>query len=78
MTRTIEVQEHYGAAVYTHVEMDELRRSECLCRLCCRLVPGNDAGNCPTAQGLFNICKLDDVAMSVTRCPRFSAKVSVQ
>ena len=42
MDRTIELQEHYGATVWTHKEMDELRRSECLCRLCDRLVCGDD------------------------------------
>ena len=38
MERTIQLQEHYGAVVWTHVEMDTARKTECLCRLCDRPV----------------------------------------
>jgi hypothetical protein len=44
MERNIELQEHYGSVVWTHKEMDELRRTECLCRLCDRLVPERGPG----------------------------------
>lgn len=70
MERTIEPQLHYGSLVQTHVQMDELRRTECLCRLCDRLKPGRE-DNCPTAESLYLICRTSDVAMSVTRCPEF-------
>ena len=36
MERTIQLQEHYGAVVWTHIEMDTARKTECLCRLCDR------------------------------------------
>ena len=40
MERTIQLEEHYGAVVWTHIEMDTARKTECLCRLCDRLKPG--------------------------------------
>jgi hypothetical protein len=40
MERNIELQEHYGAVVWTHKEMDEARRTECLCRLSDKVGPG--------------------------------------
>lgn len=75
MERNIVQQNHYGALVWAHVEMDELRRTECLCRLCDRLRPGQP-DNCPTAEKFYQICKSDNAAMSVTRCPIFVTRGS--
>jgi hypothetical protein len=74
MERTIELQEHYGANVWTHKEMDGLRRTECMCRLCGKLVIGNEDENCTVAQACFAVCQAGDIAMSITRCPRFQPK----
>ena len=63
--RTIRREHHYGHDVWTHVELDELRRIECLCRLCARLNPGPK--NCPEAEALYTICQ-QGIALSVTRC----------
>lgn len=73
MTRTIKQVERYGALVQEHTEMDELRKTECLCRLCAKL-KAKQPDNCRTAEALFAICVSDSIAMSVTRCPEFEAK----
>lgn len=73
MERTITQEKRYGAMVWEHAEMDALRKTECLCRLCARLKPG-EPDNCYTAESLFQICKTDSVTMSLTRCQAFIAK----
>jgi len=65
-------QEHYGREVWTHQAMDNLRKTQCLCRSCGRLKPGLP-DNCAIAGKLYEICKADDVAMSITRCPDWIA-----
>lgn len=68
----IERQEHYGSVVWTHVELDQMRRLHCLCRLCDRCNPGAP-DHCGTAAALFRVCQDRDIAMAVTRCPHYSA-----
>jgi len=61
----IEQQTHYGKVVWTHTEMNELRRDECLCRHCKKVGP------CEIGKALFEICQSKGVALSVTRCPEW-------
>ena len=58
----------YGAKVWQHVEMDELRRSQCLCLNCSKL------GACEIASDGFELCKKHNIAYAVTRCPVFDPK----
>lgn len=67
------LETHYGVRVWTHKMMDELRRTECLCRNCDRLI-FNSTDSCPIALALYGVCKTANVALSVTRCPEFKAK----
>jgi hypothetical protein len=64
----IEQQEHYGVKVWTNVEMDSFRKHQCLCLLCSKL------GNCEQASRLYEICKNNNLALAVTRCPEFIKK----
>lgn len=54
-----------GGMVVAHMKMDELRRTECLCRSC------TFCGPCEHAQALYQICKEADIALAVTRCRFF-------
>lgn len=57
-------EEHYGEMVWTNKEMDELRKTECLCLHC-----GN-IDNCYQAKKMYWFCKTFDLAMCITRCPK--------
>jgi len=57
--------EKYGKEVFSNVEMDKLRKTECLCLNC------GDMKDCLTAKALYYVCKNSDVAMMITRCPLF-------
>lgn len=65
--REIVLQSHYGKDVWTHVEMDEKRKTECLCRLCAL----RSQGYCKDANELFKTCQSAGIALSVTRCANF-------
>jgi hypothetical protein len=65
----IENQEHCGAIVKTNVAMDLLRKDQCLCINCC--FSGYGDSSCETAKQFYEICKRDNIAMAITRCPRF-------
>lgn len=39
--------------------MDELRRSECMCRLCDRLVIGDEEKNCQVTGAFYAICQAE-------------------
>ena len=62
--------EKYGKMVKQNVAMDTLRKTECLCLNCEKLV----TGECETAKKLYDICKDHNVAMAITRCPNFVKK----
>lgn len=66
--RIIVKENHYGKDVWTHREMDEKRKTECLCRLCSKK---ND-GYCQDANDLFVVCQRANIALSVTRCASFT------
>lgn len=65
--RTIEKQNHYGVDTFVHCEMDELRKAECLCRLCTE----KEKGFCDNAHALYEVCKRGGIALAVTRCAAF-------
>lgn len=60
-----ELQEHYGAMVWTNVFTDFIRREECLCLNC------DDMSTCPVAQQLYELCKENDLALMMTRCKSY-------
>ncbi len=66
------LKNHYGSYVFVNKKMDELRRTECLCYNCANLNfhrPDNE--NCPIAGAFYKICQITNVALAVTRCPKF-------
>lgn len=56
--------EKYGELVHSNIEMDELRKEECLCINCPHM------NTCHIAKMLYEICKAQDMAMMITRCKR--------
>jgi len=63
----------YWRQVQVSKKLEELRPTHCLCMSCVRLKPGQ-LNNCPIAQGLYNVCAGNDVALAVTRCPHYVDK----
>lgn len=53
----------YGTEVFQSVDMDELRKTECMC-LNCKIIK-----DCLRAESLYDICKEHNIALMVTRCP---------
>jgi hypothetical protein len=73
----VNAQEHYGVWVATNVEMDQLRKKECLCLNCTgKIFDGvmKTENDCITKKELYNICVRDNVAMMITRCPYFTQR----
>ena len=60
---------HHGTTVAVNVPMDALRRHQCLCLNCGRM-----SGECTMADTLYACCKLNQVALMVTRCPQWEAR----
>ena len=56
----------YDVGVWSNTEMDELRKTECLCLNCGPLK------NCSTAKKLYEICKEENMAMMITRCKGYA------
>jgi hypothetical protein len=61
----VEKVEKYGQEVFQHTEMDELRKTQCLCLNCIGME------FCETAHGGYDLCKKYNIAFAVTRCPKF-------
>ncbi|NQU83589.1 MAG: hypothetical protein HQ536_02665 [Parcubacteria group bacterium] len=61
-------EEHYGADVWVSPTVEKLRREECLCLNCGRV------GSCVAALDLYAICKSNNLALAVTRCPKWKEK----
>ncbi|MDD3102445.1 MAG: hypothetical protein PHE59_04865 [Patescibacteria group bacterium] len=61
---------HYNTEVWVNPTTESLRNKECLCFNCCKSNPG-EKNNCPIAQMLYEICKKENVALIITRCPHF-------
>lgn len=62
----VKLEEHYGQLVWTNPLMDRLRKNLCLCLNCKSL------NECTTAKELYEICKRDDIAFSMTRCKKYN------
>ena len=58
-------EEHYGSLVWTNTEMDQKRKSECLCLSC------DNLDVCRMAYKLRGICADEDMAMMITRCKNY-------
>lgn len=58
----------YGVDVWSHPMTEFLRKTECLCLNC------SDMGNCEAAHALLMVCKDSNLALMVTRCPKFRIK----
>ena len=57
---------HYGENVWTNIQTDELRKTDCLCLNCSK------THDCPQAKTFYQICVDCDIALMVTRCKSFS------
>lgn len=66
-------EEHHGADVWVNPLTESLRREECLCLNCANMQPGQPE-HCYVAQAFFLICGQENVALAVTRCPKFTPK----
>jgi len=55
----------YDTLVFQHSEMDELRRSQCLCLNCSKMK------HCEIASAGFELCMKYNIAYAMTRCPVF-------
>jgi hypothetical protein len=66
MKQKPELVTRYGEEVWSNEVMDMLRRSECLCFNC------KDLPTCPIATLLFSVCRENNLAVMVTRCPKFN------
>jgi hypothetical protein len=64
----IRYEEHYGKKVWTNVEMDTLRKVQCLCLQCGKM------DECPVAAALYSLCQEQDLALMVTRCPTWERR----
>lgn len=71
----VELQEHYGAKVWTNTFTDNIRRQECLCLFCKKIVKGDREKNCPIAQRIFDLSVKHDIAAMMTRCKEFEGDV---
>jgi hypothetical protein len=60
--------EKYGSIVWSNIEMDELRKTECLCLNCAKM------SSCTAAKLLYDTCKGYDLAMMITRCKDWGKK----
>jgi 5-methylcytosine-specific restriction endonuclease McrA len=53
---------YYEKEVWANTELDILRRNECLCLNCDRML------SCQVAKKLYEICKTNNMAVAITRC----------
>ena len=67
--KNIKQIEKYSRMVWSNVEMDELRKTECLCLNCEKM-----GATCEYSSILYHLCIVADLAMMITRCPEFSRK----
>lgn len=61
---------HYGKLVWVNPTTESIRRKECLC-LNCAVLNSGQPDHCPTAKRLYEECVGSDIALIITRCPRF-------
>lgn len=63
-------EEHYNVNVWVSPLLDTLRRSDSLCYNCIKFRP-NGKDECPIARKIFEVCKAENVALPISRCPAF-------
>ncbi len=61
---------HYGTRAWTNPTTEAIRRDECLCWNCDNLKI-NEPDNCTIAEALYQIVKRDNLALMITRCPKW-------
>lgn len=64
MSKDVKRVERHGGEAWEHTEMDALRKDKCLCLNCAHLEEG-----CDPASSLYAVCREDNIALAVTRCP---------
>ncbi len=62
--------EKYGATVWADGEMDALRKKRCLCLNC------EHSGSCNKAGNLYLMCKRNNLALAITRCPEWKNRIN--
>ena len=75
--RPVELQQHYGSAVWTDTDADAQRRTVSLCYRCALFTPDTPDKNCSIAEYLFRGCISGDIAVTVTRCRHFRSKAAL-
>ena len=70
MDNLIKIQK-YGVLVWCNEKTDNLRREQCLCLNC-----GFSNNGCDAADSLYEICKNKDIALMVTRCPKWTKEIN--
>jgi hypothetical protein len=53
---------YYGKEAWANVELDTLRKNECLCLNC------DNMTLCDVAKKFYEICKINNMAVAITRC----------
>ncbi|EGT3606869.1 hypothetical protein ACSW9O_15860 (plasmid) [Clostridium perfringens] len=66
--KKIRQENHYNSKVWSNTYTDKIRKTNCLCFNC------NNIDNCNTAKSLYEICKIKNMALMVTRCKEFNFK----
>ena len=64
-------ENHYGVMVAVSTEAEEARRKNCLCLHCDESDIDDRAIGCPISSLLYELCRLHNLALTVTRCPKF-------
>jgi len=74
--------ERHAMKVWENSEMDALRRENCMCLFCGKLIPQQGdfphPDNCRIAQKYFALCKLYGNAFIMTRCSQWVPKPEVK
>ena len=67
---------HYGETVWVNPTTENLRRDECLCFNCDNMKPG-EPDHCHIASAFYEVCKRENVALIVARCPLWKPKTAL-
>ena len=62
-------EEHYGETVTVSVEIERMRKDNCLCLQCLNIK------GCPYAKKFYDVCKVGGIALAVTRCREFEEHI---
>lgn len=61
-------EQKYGQEVFSNKFMDTLRKTECLCLNC------SNMESCDIAHNFYKQCIDNNIALAVTRCPKWNSK----